>query len=102
MEEVVGTRSLITFVSTLGEPMPRFFFNTHDGKRSFSDKAGLELESLEAAKAVARAALADMVRDAVPDDNQRTFIVSIMDETGQLLVRTRLSLTSEYLSKALD
>lgn len=90
----------MTIVSTFGEPMPRFFFDTHNGRRSFFDNAGLELESLEAAKAVARAALADMVRDALPDDNHRSFVVSVMDEAGQLVVRTTLTLASEHPAKA--
>lgn len=80
--------------------MPRFFFDTHDGKRSVRNKAGLELESLEAAKAVARAALADMVRDARTDPDRRTFIVSVTDEAGQVVVRTTLSMVSEYPTKA--
>jgi hypothetical protein len=90
----------MTVVPSFGGPVPRFFFDTHDGKRSISDKAGLALESPGAAKAIAQAALLDMVRDALPADDRRTFIVSVMDEAGQVVVRTTLSLVSEYPTKA--
>ncbi|WP_210340231.1 DUF6894 family protein [Microvirga splendida] len=90
----------MTIVSSIGGPVPRFFFDTHDGNRSIADKVGLELESLEAAKAVAQAALAELVRDALPADDRRTFIVSVMDEAGQVVVRTTLSLVSEYPTEA--
>lgn len=82
--------------------MPRFFFDTHDGDQFITDATGLELESLEAAKAAAQGALADMARDVLPDQDQRTFVVSVRDEAGQVVVRTVLSLVSEYPSKALE
>jgi hypothetical protein len=43
----------MTIVSSIGGPVPRFFFDMHSGDRSISDKAGLELKSPEAAKAIA-------------------------------------------------
>jgi hypothetical protein len=84
----------MTIAPSIGGPVPRFFFDTNDGNQSIFDKAGLELEGLEAAN------LVDMVRDALPADDPQAFIVSVMDEAGQLLVRTTLSLVSEYPAKA--
>jgi hypothetical protein len=78
--------------------MPRFFFDTDDGRRFITDRKGQELESTEAAKAMAQAARAGMVRDALPDGDQRTFTVSVRDEAGQGVLSTALSLMSEYRS----
>ena len=76
--------------------MPRFFFDTHDGEQFLQDQTGLELEDLQAAKAAAQASLADLARDVLPNGDQATFIVSVRDEAGQVVVRTALSLVSEY------
>ena len=43
--------------------MPRFFFDIHDGKNFTPDDVGVELEGLEAAKAEAKKALPDIVKD---------------------------------------
>jgi hypothetical protein len=80
--------------------MPRFFFDTDDGDQFIPDKKGQELESIEAAKALAQAALADMVIDVLPDGDRRTCAVSVRDEAGQVVVSTVLSLVSEYPSNA--
>lgn len=71
-----------------GVPVPRFFFDTDD--------EGQELEGLEAAKVVAQEELPHMARDELPDGDQRTFIVSVRDETGQVVLRASLSLIVEY------
>jgi hypothetical protein len=80
--------------------MPRFFFDTDDGSRFLTDRQGQEVESVEAAKALAQVALADMVKDTLPDGDRRTFTVSIRDEAGQIVISTALSLVSEYPPKA--
>lgn len=80
--------------------MPRFFFDTDDGGNFFTDKEGQEVESAEAAKALAQAARADMVKDTLPDGDRRAFTVSVRDEAGQIVVSTALSLVSEYPPKA--
>ncbi len=79
--------------------MPGFFFDTYDGERFVSDDEGQELEDLEAAKAVAQEELPHMARDGLPDGDQRTFIVSVRDEAGQVVLRAALSLIMEYPSK---
>ena len=47
--------------------MPRFFFDIHDGEDFTSDRPGLDLDDLEAAKDEARKALPDIVKDEMPD-----------------------------------
>jgi hypothetical protein len=38
-------------------------------------------------RAEAQRALPDMAGDALPDGNQRTFVVSVRDEAGQVMLR---------------
>ena len=75
--------------------MPRYFFDTYDGNQMAPDEAGLELADIAAAKVEAQKALPDMARDAMPDGNHRTFVVSVRDEAGTVVVRAALSLVVE-------
>ena len=43
--------------------MARYFFDIHDGDHFMPDDIGLELRDLEAAKAEAKKALPDIVKD---------------------------------------
>jgi hypothetical protein len=80
--------------------VPRFFFDTYDGKFLARDELGQEVESLDAAKAVAQAALPEMAKDELPDGDQRVFIVSVRDETDQVVMRVALTMVFEYPSRA--
>jgi hypothetical protein len=75
--------------------MPRFFFDTFDGNNLVSDEAGLELDSVEIAKAEAQKCLPEMAKDALPDGNHRAFVVNVRDEAGKVMVRMALSLVIE-------
>ena len=74
--------------------MARFFFDTHNGDSFVPDEQGQELEDLEAAKAVAQEELPQIAWDELSDGDQRTFIVSVRDEAGQVVIRAALSLIS--------
>ncbi len=82
--------------------MPRYFFDTYDGDVLVPDDEGQELEDLEAATAIAQEELPHMARDGLPDGDQRTFIVSVRDEAGQVVLRAALSLVVEYPSAMAD
>lgn len=75
--------------------MPRYFFDTHDGELFVADQQGIELASLEAAKLEAQKTLTEMVRDALPDGDQRTFAAVVKDEAGRVLLRMGLMLVVE-------
>ncbi len=75
--------------------MPRYFFDTSDGNRLIPDGEGIEMQDFEAAKAEAQKSLADIAKDALPDGEQRSFVVSVRDESGQVVVRAALSLIVE-------
>ncbi len=75
--------------------MPCYFFDTYDGNQFVPDNEGLELQDLGTAKVEAQKALPDLARDALPDGDQKTFIVSVRDEAGQVVLRAALSLIVE-------
>jgi uncharacterized membrane protein len=75
--------------------LPRYFFDTYDGNLFVPDNEGIELKDLDAAKAEAQKALPDLARDALPDGDQKTFIVSVRDEAGQVVLRAALTLIVE-------
>ena len=75
--------------------MPRYFFDTYDSDRFVLDETGQEFEVFEAAKAEAQRALPDMAGDALPDGNHCTFVVSVRDTEGAVVVRMSLSLVVE-------
>jgi hypothetical protein len=76
-------------------PLPRYFFDTYDGHQLVSDSEGIELKDVETAKAEAQKALPDLARDALPAGDQNTFIVSVRDEAGQVVLRAALTLIVE-------
>jgi hypothetical protein len=75
--------------------MPRYFFDTYDGDHLVPDRDGLELPDLAVAKAEAQRALPDLARDALPNGNQRTFMVSVRNKMGEMLARASLTLIVE-------
>jgi hypothetical protein len=77
-------------------PVPRYFFDTYNGDRFVPDDAGVELENLEAAKAMASRGLVDMAQDDLPDGDQRAFVISVRDEAGEVLLQAALSLVVQY------
>jgi hypothetical protein len=79
--------------------MPRYFFDIHDCDRFTPDYTGVELESIEAAKDAAKKTLPDIVKDELPDEDRRNFVVLVKDEVGHELLRVTLSLAVETLSQ---
>ena len=73
--------------------MPRYFFDTDDGRHFIEDDEGLDLYSLKEARLQAQAALADIARDHLPDDgNQRTMTCRVRDESGKTVLLASLVL----------
>jgi hypothetical protein len=77
--------------------MPRYFFDIYDDGHFASDSTGIELESIEAAKGMAKRTLPDIVKDEFRNGDRRDFIAIVKDEVGQDLLRVTLSLDVETL-----
>jgi hypothetical protein len=82
--------------SKWAEPMPRYFFDTMDSGTFISDESGIELPSIQAARAEAARSLADIARDMSPDD-RREVVVEVSDEEGCPLFRAALYFEIEDL-----
>ncbi len=76
--------------------MPRYFFDTDDGDGFLWDDEGLDLDGIEAVRFQAQSGLADMARDVVPGDGiQRTMVVRVRDESGDVVLNASLVLRVE-------
>ena len=67
--------------SKWADPMPRYFFDTMDSGRLICDESGIELPSIQAARAEAARSLADIALDMSPND-RREVVVEVSDEEG--------------------
>jgi hypothetical protein len=85
-----------TFSAPPAAEKPRFFFDTYDGQTLVEDEEGLELEGPQAARDQAQAALADMVRDVMPDGDQRTLTIRVRNESGKTVLKATVSLMVEW------
>jgi hypothetical protein len=59
--------------------MPRYFFDVCDEDGAFTDEVGMELPDMDTAIKEARRALADMMRDALRDQNRGAMAIAIRD-----------------------
>jgi hypothetical protein len=82
--------------SKWAKPMPRYFFDTMDSGRLICDESGVELPSIQAARAEAARSLADIARDMSPDDH-REVVVEVSDGEGCPLFRAALYFEIEDL-----
>ncbi len=75
--------------------MPRYFFDIHDGARFTADETGVELDGIEAARQEASRALGELVREILPDGDQREILIEVKDEAGQRVLVAKLSVSIE-------
>ena len=71
-------------------PMPRYFFDTHDGDSFIQDEIGLEMDDIEAARDQATRGLADLARDSIPGAVRNELSIEVRDEASHLLLRASL------------
>lgn len=62
--------------------MPKFFFTTDNGRTVDIDDEGVELPDHVAAREEAKNALADIVREQLPNREHADFEVDVRDEAG--------------------
>ncbi len=73
--------------------MPRYFIDTHDGDLFLKDEEGLDLSSLQEARAQAQGALADLAREKIARaGSQWSMTTFVRDESGKIVIRAALSL----------
>jgi hypothetical protein len=78
--------------------MTRYFFDILDGAVLTRDDDGADLPDAAAMQVEAKVALADVVRDAMPNGPSQTFRVNVRDEDGRDVYEAQLALTTRDLS----
>jgi hypothetical protein len=77
--------------------LPRYYFDTFDGRLPSSDSEGIECASRQEIQHAAVDALPDMAREFLPDGPNRLFRVDVRDSGGKVLFRATLELKSSWL-----
>lgn len=67
--------------------MPRYVFDTSDGETFICDEIGIDLPGLDAMRAEAIAVLPDMARATIPQEDTRTYVSKVRDESGRVVGR---------------
>ena len=80
--------------------MHRYFIDTDDDDMFVEDESGFMLESDDAARKYALAALPDMVLDHPPGDDQRTCLAIVRNEAGMVIYRATLTVKGEWVKDA--
>jgi hypothetical protein len=79
--------------------MARYFFDLYDGDIEAKDTEGLEFDDREEMRRAALAELPDIARDALPDGDEREFVVAVRSEGGQVVFRAALSLGAGWVAE---
>jgi len=74
------------------QPMPKYYFDLVDGAETSIDDLGLEFADLEAARANALLALAEIARDKLPQGDRKELKIYVRDESGHILLTASLEL----------
>ena len=82
--------------------MPHYFIDTSDGHDTIIDDEGLALPDDAAAPRMAQTALADMVRDYVPDGDSRRFSCFVRDAQKAALYSATLTLDGGWAEEATE
>jgi len=77
--------------------VPRYYFDTDDGRRKSHDDQGLEYAHEAEARDAAIRALPDMAKDALPGADRETFSVSVRDDGGRYVLHASLVLVAHRL-----
>lgn len=77
--------------------MPWFFFDVHNGKLSSRDEIGDMKPDREHARWIALDMLSSIVRDELPDSDQRDFSVHVRDEDDRVIFTATLTLVTRWM-----
>lgn len=77
--------------------MPRYYFDSSDGRELIRDEIGIELPDLMSARDEAINGLPDIARDKLPEGSNRAFTVRVRDGAGQYLLEAALKLSLVWL-----
>ena len=78
--------------------MPRYFFDMRDNDALTRDDEGLEYSDIQAVKAEATRALAEMARDIVPATDRRELAIEVRDQSSRPVLRAVLTFEVQVLT----
>jgi hypothetical protein len=76
--------------------MARYFSDLDDGKTKYVDSVGTELADIKMVPSEAIGFLTTIAKD-IRDDADRTLVVNVRNEGGQIIFTTMLTLQSDWL-----
>ena len=65
--------------------MARYYFDSHDGDRMIGDDVGIELDGIEAVKALAARTLAELAADVLPGATKRELWIEVRTAEGPVM-----------------
>ena len=80
--------------------MPRYYIDSDDDDLSVRDDEGEEMAGPQAARVAALRVLPDMARDKIPDEDARTFTVTVRNEAGAAIYTATLTLVGRWSGPA--
>jgi hypothetical protein len=72
--------------------MARFYFHLHDSDATTLDDEGLELDSLDVAKAEAVRALLEITKEIALEDGHGELSFTVSDDVGQAVARATITI----------
>jgi hypothetical protein len=75
--------------------MARYFFDLVDGVKLDRDDVGLEFYRLSDVRAAAADALADIVRELLPDGPRRHLVIQVRDANGSYIHECRFDFSAQ-------
>jgi len=76
--------------------MPRYFFDLDNGKTNYVDTVGTEVADPKIVESEAIGFLASVFKDAVHEDSNRAFLVSVRNTSDRIVFTTALTLQSDW------
>jgi hypothetical protein len=73
-----------------GHTMPRYYFDLYDNSILLADDQGTELDSAQEAHRQAIIALAEIAKDLLPENGQRTLIMQVKTADHCAVARARI------------
>ena len=78
--------------------MRRYYFNVRDDEKLTPDDEGLQFGDVAAAREETARAIAEMLKDVMPDGAERVITIEVRDEDNRPLFRTTVRYQVEQLS----
>ncbi len=78
--------------------MPKYFFDMRDNDALTPDDVGLDYSDIQAVKAEATRALAEMARDIVPATDRRELAIEVRDQSNRPVLRAMLTFEVQVLT----